>query len=214
MFALLRRDRRHGQRLAATAFEGVIRVVAGDAQLPFRLLVVGLEVVIGDGPVGERGALRHAVLRGHAEVVGVVAPGHRTVAQRAAANAGGVVRVAGLGRRDDARCAVEIDHHARVALVIGAESVAQSRIALVAQIVLAAIPGRVPRAALEQHHAPTGGGELAGHDGTGGAGSDDDGIGHRQAHQLCPPCDAGSKMEYWRRPRTGTIGTPSMRQLA
>ena len=52
------RKRWHGQRLLARRFEGIVAVVAGDADLPFCFLVEGLEVLIGNGPVGERAAFR------------------------------------------------------------------------------------------------------------------------------------------------------------
>ena len=43
------------------AFEDIVRVVAGNADFPFRLGVVGLKVLVADGPVVQRAARHRAV---------------------------------------------------------------------------------------------------------------------------------------------------------
>jgi hypothetical protein len=65
------RERRHRVVARADAVERVDSRRAGDADLPLRLRVVGFEVVVPVGPVGELLVL--AASRGDAEVIGVQA---------------------------------------------------------------------------------------------------------------------------------------------
>ena len=58
-----------GSGLLARPVERVARVVAGDADLPLGLLVVRLEIVVGDRPVVERAARRPRRSGDHAEVL-------------------------------------------------------------------------------------------------------------------------------------------------
>ena len=76
----IRRERRHGEIAAARAVKGRAGVIAGDADFVFGLVVEGLEVVVGDGPVFERTAGGSAVGRAHFEVLRHVAPGLRAIA--------------------------------------------------------------------------------------------------------------------------------------
>jgi hypothetical protein len=201
VFARIGLHWRHRQRLAARALEGVAGIVARDADLPFGLFVIGFEVVVGDGPILERGTLDRAVARTHAEVVGMKAPRHGAIAERAAADAGGVVVVAALAGQDDARLALVVHHHAGVAFVLRTKSVAEDVGALVAQIVLAALPGGMLAPAFEQDDAVARHGEFLGDNGAARARANHDGIDLLKRHTPRP------------RPRTGTTGMPSIRQL-
>ena len=86
----------------------------------------------------------------------MIAPGLRAIAERSAAHAGSVVLVAPLAGQHGVRHALGIDPDARIALVFRSKRIAQHGGALIAQIVLAAIVGGVPLAALQQHHAQAG----------------------------------------------------------
>jgi hypothetical protein len=169
---LVRRKRRHGQALVAAPLEDIVRNIAGDAQLPLRLLIVGFEIGISDGPIFERASRHRSVGGAHAEVFLQVAPRLRAVTEGAAAHAGGVVAVGTLTGPDDTFSAI-VHQHARVAVFIGTEGVAEHGSSLIAEIVLAAIGGGIPSAALQQHHAKTGGGQFLSHHPASGAGAYD-----------------------------------------
>ena len=79
-------ERRH--RIAAGSPTRIrVRVaVARDADLPFRAVVERREIVVADGPVGQRAAIGNAVARRHAEVVGEEPPSLRAVHARAASD--------------------------------------------------------------------------------------------------------------------------------
>ena len=161
MFAA-RRKRRHGKRLAARSLENVGGVVAGNADFPFGLFVVRLEILVADRPIVQRAAGHRAVGRAHAKVFFHETPRHGAVTERAAAHARGVVAVLAIARQNDLLVAIGSNDHAGIALVVGPEGAAQSGGALVAQIVLAAIERGVPFAAFEQRYGQTGVGELLG----------------------------------------------------
>ncbi len=93
-------QRRHRQRTLARGAEDIVRVVAGNADLPFRFFVVGLEIVVRDGPVVERAAFHRSVSGAQAEILFHETPCHGAIAEGASANAGGVVAV---GRHDAGR---------------------------------------------------------------------------------------------------------------
>ena len=199
-----RRKRRHGQRLAPRRFERVRPVVARNADFPLRLLVVRLQIGVGDGPVFERAAGHRAVGRAQVEIALHKPPGHRAVTERAAAHAGGVVLILALAGAHDALPAVAAHHHARVALVVRSGRVAQRAVALVAQVVLAAVERRVPLAALQQHHAQPRHGQLFGDNAAPGARAHHHGVHLFQAHGI---------LFGFHRPRMGIVGTPSILQL-
>ena len=143
------RQRRHGQRTPARAVKGSGGIIAGDADLVFGLLVVRLQVVVGDGPVLERTSHGRSVGRAHAEVLRQIAPGHGAVAESSAAHAGSVVLVAAFAGERGVRHAIGIDHNAGIALILRSKGIAQHGDSLIAQVVLAAIVGRVPLAPLQ-----------------------------------------------------------------
>ena len=176
------RERRHGERLGARAFEGIGGDVAGNTDFVFGLIVKGSEVFVGDGPVVEGAAFESAVSGAHAEVLGLETPGHGSVGEGAPANASGVVAVVAVGGKDDAASALKIDVHAGIASVVGAGVVAKDGRALVAEIVFAAIVGGVPETALENNDMEAGLGKLVGDDTAAGSGSDDDRVHARKRH--------------------------------
>ena len=201
------RQRRHGQIALARSFERRARIIAGDADLVFGLVVKRLEIVIGDGPVFERTALGRAVGGAHAEILRHVAPGLRAVTQSSAAHARGVVVVCALAGQDDVRLRPFASTHTRgLPSSSGPKAFPRTRGALIAQIVFAAVMGGVPLAALEHHHAESGGGQLLGDDASRGAGADDDRI--HALHRFDP-----AVRSYCARPRSGGSSSPSMRQL-
>ncbi len=200
-----RRQGRHRQGLRLVAAERVLRVVAAHPDLPFRLGVERLELVVAERPVLERAAFRSAVGRAHAEILRHVAPRHGAVAQRPAADARGVVRIRAIARVNDALASLQVDRDARVAFLrLRAEGVAEERGALVAKVVLAAVPRGIPAALFEQHHLQSGGREFLRRDASAGAGPDDDGV------YLGIDHDFASGLV---RARTGRTGTPSIAQL-
>jgi len=158
------RERRHGQRLFARGAENIPGVVPGDANFPLRFLVERLEIRVADGPVLERAARDRAVGGAHAEVFFHVAPRHRAVAGGTAAHACGVVAVNAIARQHHALATLGVHEHAAIPLVVRTEAAAQNGSALIAQVVLAAVEGCVPLAALEEHHAQAGFRQLLRHD--------------------------------------------------
>ena len=78
----VRRQRRHRVATAARAVVGARLVRPADAHLPLDPVVVGLEVLVADRPVGEG----LAVGRAHAEVLGAEPPRLRAVHARPAAD--------------------------------------------------------------------------------------------------------------------------------
>ena len=174
------RERRHGKRLGARAFEGIIADIAGYADLVLSFLVEGLKIVVGDGPILESAARKTAVGGTQAEILGLVAPGHGAVGKRSATDASGVVAVAALTGEDDMAFALEVHEYAGITFVIGAGIITEDGRALVAQIVFAAIVGGVPAATLEKSDAKAGLGEFLGDDSASGSGSDHDDIYARQ----------------------------------
>src|SRR5690606_16501296 len=104
---------------------------AADADFPFDSFVIGREVVIADGPVGQRTASRHAVEARHAEILRHEAPCLRAIYSRAAAYRRRVVLVARLVRAHDA----SIFQGARVTVDVWPGVVAVLRQPLVAQMV-------------------------------------------------------------------------------
>ena len=112
------RQRGHGQRPAARPFEDVVRVVTGNTDFPFRLGVVGLQVLIADGPVVQ-GAARHGAVRAaHAKVFLEVAPRHGAVTEGTATHARGVVVVSAVTRYHHLLAALGVHDDAPVTLVI------------------------------------------------------------------------------------------------
>ena len=86
----LGRQRPRCHRVAALA--GVHgRRFTGDAELPLDLVVIRLQILIGDRPVGQRRSLRHAVDARHSKVVRVEPPRLGTEDAGAAADRDGVV---------------------------------------------------------------------------------------------------------------------------
>ena len=90
---VLRRQRERRERVVAIGR-------AGHPQPPLDLPVVRREVLVGDGPVGQSRARRHAVDRRHPEVVGVEAPRLGAERPRPPADADQVVLVGEIGRLD------------------------------------------------------------------------------------------------------------------
>src|ERR1019366_9795202 len=185
------------QRLAARRAERVPRIVARDADLPFGLLVIRLQIAVGDGPVFERAAGHLPVRGAHAEIPLHVTPRHGAVAQCAAAHASRIVAVAWTAGPHHVRAALQIHGYPRIALVIRPEGVAEYRGALVTQIVFAAIERRIRLAAFQQDHAQPGFRQLLG---------DDTARRPRAHHHRVDAVHA--------RPRNGGDATPSIFQLA
>jgi len=182
-FVLARgRERGHGERLGARAFEGIIADIAGDADLILSFLIEGLEIVVRDGPILESAARKTAVGGTQAKILGLVAPSHGAIGKSATTNASGVVAIAAFTGEDDMTIALEVHEDAGITFVIGAGIIAENGRALVAKIVLAAIVGGVPEAALEKSDVETGLGEFLGDDSAAGSGSDNDDIYARQRH--------------------------------
>ena len=102
--------------------------------------------------------------------------------------------------------ACRVDHDTRIAVIFRPKGVAQHGGALVAQIILAAIAGRVPGAAFEKDYAQAGSGQLLGHDAARGARAD-----HYRVHRL----HEGEPFLglSWARPSTCGSSRPNMRQL-
>src|ERR1035438_8369898 len=148
-------ERRHRKGLAARPFERIVGVVARNAHLPLGFLVVRLQVGIADGPVFQGASFYSAVGRAHPEISFHVAPGHGAIAESATADAGRVVAVSAFTRAEEVFLPV-LYQYARIAVLVRTESVAQHRGALIAQVVFAAVGGRVPLAAFQQHHAQAG----------------------------------------------------------
>jgi len=182
-FVLARgRERRHGERSGARTLEGVVVDIAGNADFVFGFFVERCQIVVADGPIIEGAAFGRAVGGTHAEIFWLVAPGHGAVSERAAADASGVVAVAAFAGENDVTVGVAIHKDAGIALVIRAGIVAQDGSALVAEIILAAIVGGVPAAALQKRDTNTRFGELLGDNAAPCSGSDHDGVHTWQGH--------------------------------
>ena len=119
----VRRQRRHGQGLAARSVKWVARNVARNADFPFGLFVIRLEILIRDRPIGERAAGDVAVGRAHAEIFFHIAPRHRAIAESPAAHARRIVLIAGAAGACEVFAALQINGHARIAFVVGSEAV-------------------------------------------------------------------------------------------
>jgi len=182
-FVLARgRERGHGKRLGARALEGVVGDIAGNADLVLSFLVEGLEIVVRDGPILESAARKTAVGGAQAEIFGLVAPGHGAISERATTDASRVVTVAAFTGEDDMAIAIEVHEDAGIAFVIGSGIIAKDGRALIAEVILAAIVGGVPAAALEESDVEAGLGKFLGDNAAAGSGSDDDDIYARQRH--------------------------------
>ncbi len=166
----------HGEGLLARAAEGVVGVVAGHADLIFRLFVKRLQIVVADRPVLQRGILDLAVSGAEAEILRHKAPGHGAVAHRAPADAAGVVIVVSFAGKDNAGGTVGIDNDAAIAPVVGTKGIAESGGALGTEFVVVVLIVTRPVAALQQDDAQTRQRQFLGHDPAPGAGTDDDGI--------------------------------------
>ncbi len=101
---------------------------------------------------------------------------------------------------------VGIDPNARIAFVFRPKRIAQHGGALIAQVVLAAIVGGVPLAALQQDHAQAGDRKLLGDNAARRARSHDHRI--HSLHEGEP-----FLRSYCARPRSGGSARPSIRQL-
>ncbi len=193
----IRRQRRHGKIAAARAVKGRAGVVAGDADFVFGLVVEGLKVVVGDGPVFKRTAGGSAVGGAHSEVLRHVAPGLRAVAQGSAADAGCVVLIGAFAGKDGVGSSLPVDPDTGIALVFGTEGVAEKGGALVAEIVFAAVGGSVPLAALKQDDAEAGGGKFLGNDAASCASADDDCVDALHERRPCAQVVLGAAAEWW-----------------
>ena len=171
---------RHGRQRQAGAAEGLVRQRAGgagDAERLFGPAVPGLEIGIGDGPVDQARSRRDAIAAGHAEIVGMKAPGLPAIDQRAAAHAGGIVAIGDGMDRLVMLDTIRRHHDARPIVGRGAGIVAIDRVAVIAQMVaMAAIGIGQPLATLDQQHLPASEGELAGDHTAAGARADHDGV--------------------------------------
>lgn len=93
-FVLARgRKRRHRKRIGARALEGIVADIAGNTDLVFSFLVEGFEIIVRDGPILESAALETAVRGPQAKILGLIAPGHGAIGERATTNASGIVAV-------------------------------------------------------------------------------------------------------------------------
>ena len=171
-----------GKRTAARRLEWVGRDIAGDADFDFRLFVKWFEVVVGDRPILERAPGRHAVEGFHPEILGHVAPGHGTVADRSAAHTRGVVVVSAIRRPDDLFTTFWVHEHTRFFFFVRTTTWTQDRGALVAQIVLAVLVRRDPAAAFEQNHVQARFRQFLGHHPAAGARANHHHVDMFQAH--------------------------------
>jgi len=185
-----RRKRWHGQRSLPRCTENVVGVVAGDSDLPLCLFVVGLEILIGDGPVVQRAAFHGAVGGAQVKILFYEAPCHGSVAEGTAADAGGVVAVGPVSGRNNVVMPGGINVNTRIAIV-GTEGISQHAGALVAQVVFALIEGRELFATLEENDAQSSLGKFFGDDAASGAATYDHRVDMFQRHQL--PLPSGAK---------------------
>jgi hypothetical protein len=177
-----RRERGHGERLGARALEGIVADIAGDADFVLGFFIEGRKVVVADGPIVERAARESTVRGAHAEIFGLVAPSHGAIGERAATDTSGVVTVAAFTGKDNVAAAIQIQVDTRVTFVIGAGIIAEDGSTLVTKIVLAAIVGGVPAAALNKSDVEARFAEFLGDNSAPGSGSDHDDIYARQRH--------------------------------
>ena len=165
------RQRRARVALAARPLRGVRPGLPGDAECPLDAGVVGLQLVVGDRPVGERRSGQVADDSAQAEVVrrepGQPAlPVHRPAADHLRHRAEQLDHRLG-------RASLRPHHGARVEQRVRPQVVAVD----VGQLVAAEGLLRPPRAALQRHHAQAALGEHLRRGRAGGPGPDDADVG-------------------------------------
>ena len=160
-------------------------IVAAYAQVVLRFLVVRLQLIVSDGPILQAGSGDRPEMRPQAECLGMIAPRHRAVINRAAAHAGGQ-----RGMRPLARF-----HHAGMVAIGGAHGahfvgrgsergVGEGSGPAIARFHVA--EGFQPRPALQQHHAASGSRQFLGDDAAAGARSDYDCVDHQPIRSRRP----------------------------
>ena len=132
---------------------------AGDSDFPFGPDVIRHQVVVAEGPIRERTALGHAVMRGHPKIEFVEPPGLHTPYARAAANTHGVVLVTAIMGGDDVFSALLIHIDARVSFEVGADVVAAAHHAMVAQVIPTNLVVGELASAFDHHHRVSGFGQ-------------------------------------------------------
>ena len=163
------RQRRARVATAARRFERVGAGLPGDAERPFELAIVGLELGVGDRPVGERGAGQVAGHGAQAEVVLGESRQPALPMDRAAAH-----HLRHRAEQLDARRLVGGGAHgARIEQRVGPEIVAVD----IGELVAAEGLARPPRAALQRHHLDATLGQDLGRGRTRSAGTDDADLG-------------------------------------
>src|SRR5216683_2316119 len=161
-------ERRHGVGLGARRIEGAGAGEAGDADFPFDLGVVGLEIGVGDGPVAQVGAGNGADFAALDEIDFVEAPEIRGEVHAGAADAA-TVKDGALGRgffvgRLAERSGLKFG-------LVGEEIFFDDFYFVVDEVGLGQI-----RALFQNDDAEAVFGELLGHDAAGSARADDDEI--------------------------------------
>lgn len=151
-------------RIAALArtVEGIRARLSRHAKLAFGLRIPGLEIVVRERPVRQAGAGHRSLAGEHLEIVGTKAPRPTRPAQHHAADhVSGRVVAPRLGLL-------------ALVVAIGLEMVLCKRVLAQdhAELVVAELPGRELRAALEGHNVESCAGELLAHDAAARAGTD------------------------------------------
>ena len=131
----LRRDRRHGIAPAAPTLERVAVIGPCDTDFPLGAIVPRFQILIGDGPVRQRGAFRHAIARRHPKIVRHEAPGHPAIHEGSAAQTGGIGVVAVLMGTHDFLVSMRIDEDPGIAVEVGTGVVTVGREPMVPQMV-------------------------------------------------------------------------------
>ncbi len=177
-------DRHGGHGIAARSRRVAGARLAGYAHLPVDLGVVGLELVVGDGPVGEGRPGNRAEQAALTEVDGPEAPVVRREVQAAAADGLGVEE----GGEEEGRRRLLIGRRAPGVGMVG-EAPDQAAVEVRLDLVVAELEGTQVRALLHHDDGEAVGGEFLGQHSAGRSRADDheiDLLGRREADHLLP----------------------------